>query len=762
MRSDHVTVFIASACVLLGLVWPAAGTVNAGTSSAAIPRPFAGRPTLSPDAVGGTLQGDEYDVVHYDIDLLLVPDSTVVVGNVLFEYVAGTSGVSTIEFNLAEPFFIDSLVAPVSYNEISHEGDVVRVFLATEVSPGDTSWFNVYYRGVPPPPSDYGTLYYTSHGAQPVIYSISWPDNARNWWPCKDLISDKATATLHITVPDDLIAASNGNLTETVDNGDGTKTFTWEETYPVTTYNVCVAISNYELFHQFFEYAPGDTMPLPFYVYPEDRMTAEEDWEMTSSMLAFYDSIFGEYPFIGEKYGMAEVPTDPFAAMEHQTLTSYGDLLVTGDHRYDTIVAHELAHSWWGNCVTPAGWEEIWLSEGFATYSEALWAEHLEGLQDYFAYMRTLDSGGFVGPLYDPVDLLGETVYNKGAWVVHMLRGVVGDSALFEILPAFATDPGRRYGHATTPELISVSETLAGMELDWFFDEWVYGEGRPNYLTTWQASDTSGAWEVTVTVEQVQVEPPVFEMPLQLFFVSGTDSIEMDVYDSTGFLVNTFVLPWEPEKVLLDPRGWVLKAIASPLEITTTHLDSGFVGILYNDVLRAQGGVGAKHWSITAGSLPPGCTLNPDVGLISGVPSLADSFPFLAKVTDSGDPPHTDETWLAIVIEPSSGVEEVLGGMLPREFALLQNFPNPFNPATVIGVSVPAVNGETGSRVRLEIFDLRGRKVKTLMDEVLSAGHYRVFWDGVTDRGVRAASGIYIYVLRAGERTFSRKMILAQ
>lgn len=762
MRTKHLAVFFASTALLSAVasLVPAKGSVPA--DPAAIPRAAPGMPRLSPDEIGGRLQGDEYDVVHYDIDLLLVPDSTVVVGNVRFEFVAGASGVSTLEFNLAEPFLIDSLLVPVPYIELSHEGDVVSVYFTTEIAAGDTSWLEVYYRGVPPPPTDYGTLYYASHGGQPVIYSISWPDNARNWWPCKDLISDKATARLSLRVPDDLIAASNGTLTGVVDNGDGTRTFTWQESYPITTYNVCVAITNYELFSQFFEYAPGDTMPLPFYVYPEDRLAAEEDWNMTSAMLAFYDSIFGEYPFVTEKYGMAEVPTDPFAAMEHQTLTSYGDFLVTGNHRYDMIVAHELAHSWWGNCVTPAAWEEIWLSEGFATYSEALWAENLGGLDDYLRYMGTLDTHDFVGPVYDPVDLLGSTVYNKGAWVLHMLRGVVGDSTLFQILPLFATDPTRRYGHASTLEFIALAESVSGMELAWFFDEWVYGEGRPNYLASWQASDTSGAWEVTVTIEQVQTEPPVFEMPLGLFFVSGTDSMEMDVYDSTRILVRTFILPWEPEKVLLDPKGWVLKNLSSPLEITTTQLDEGFVGVQYNEVLRAQGGIGAKHWSIAAGELPPGLALNPDVGLISGVPTQSDSFPFLAKVTDSGDPQHSDEAWLSIVIRPPSGIEDTEGQMLPREFELFQNFPNPFNPVTVIGVSVPQESTGDDSRILLEIYDLRGRKVKTLIDGVMQPGRYRIAWDGLTENGMRAASGIYIYILTAGERTIARKMILAQ
>jgi hypothetical protein len=748
--------------VLAVLMVLAAGRSHAGFDPAAIPRPRAGSIPLKPADVGGTLQGDEYDVVHYTIDLRLVPDSTVVVGNVRFEYVAGPSGVSAIEFNLAEPFIIDTLIVPVEYVEFTHEGDVVTLYLATEISAGDTSSFNVFYRGVPPPPTDYGTLYFTNHGGQPVIYSISWPDNARNWWPCKDLISDKATAVLNLTVPGDLTAASNGKLTGTVDNGDGTRTFTWEESYPVTTYNVCVAISNYEQFQQFFAYAPGDSMPLPFYVYPEDREIAEEDWSMTAAMLAVYDSVFGEYPFLQEKYGMAEVPTDPFAAMEHQTLTSYGDLLVTGNHRYDMIVAHELAHSWWGNCVTPAAWEEIWLSEGFATYSEALWAEHLGGLPEYLAYMRTLDTGNFTGPLYDPVDLLGETVYNKGAWVMHMLRGVVGDSSMFAILPAFATDPSRRYGHATTTDLIAVSEALSGTDLDWFFEEWVYGEGEPNYLTTWQASNTSGSWEATVTIEQVQAAPTVFEMPLRLFFVSGPDTIVTSVYDSTRILVNTFSLPWEPEQVLLDPEGWVLKSITNPLEITTTHLDSGFVGILYNEVLRAQGGIGTRHWSIIDGTLPPGLTLNPDVGLISGTPTAPDSFPFLVKATDSANPPHTDEVWLSIVIEQPTGIEKVEGGALPREFSLLQNFPNPFNPATVIGISVPAAEGHTTSRVLLVIYDVRGRKVRTLLDGDLSPGHYRILWDGLTGSSVRAPSGVYIYRFTSGEWSFTRKMTLAR
>ncbi len=728
-----------------------------------LPDTAAGRAISAADLAGrNRLQGDDYDVIDYELDLTLTPDSIFIHGSVKFEYVAGPAGVVLVDFNLDQPLVVDSVVAALPVAGFDHVEDVVSLELGSQVAPGDTSWFRVYYHGVPPPPGQYGTLYFRSHALSPVIYSISWPDNARSWWPCKDAIGDKATATIAVTVPEDLVVASNGVLTGTVNNGDGTKTSTWRELHPVTTYNVCVAITNYEIFLQHYEYAPGDTMLLPFYVYPEDRADAEEDWSLIPEMLALYDSLFGVYPFADEKYGMAETQTDPFAAMEHQTLTSWGNLFITGDHRYDMIVAHELAHSWYGNSVTPAEWAEIWLSEGFATYSEALWAEHTGGIGDYLAYMTILDTNDFSGSVYDPIDLLGNTVYNKGAWVVHMLRHVVGDSALFEILPAYANDPGFKYGHASTPEFISLCESITGEELDWFFDQWVYGEGEPNYLTTWEVSNP-GDWEVTVTVDQVQ-PGQVFRMPLELLFTAGADSVYGSLYDSTGYTQQVFTLPFEPEDVVLDPHNWILNSWTKPLEITTTELSEGFTGQQYIDVLRAVGGVGTRGWSIAGGSLPDGIELDPVSGVLSGTPAVADSFSFLARVTDSGDPQHIDEKWLSILIHPGTGIEDSKPGAdLPRQWSLAQNYPNPFNPQTVIGFDVPGGSADQRVGVTLEIFDLRGRSVRTLVDRDLAPGSHRVTWNGMTRDGRRADSGVYFSVLTAGtDRVLVRKMLLLE
>ena len=708
------------------------------------------RAPLSPRDLASNLQGDEYDVQDYRIDITLSPDSAYIEGNVKIEYVAGTSGVNTFEFNLDQPLLIDSLTAPVPIYEYTHLNDVVSVFLDTTISAGDTSTVTVYYRGVPPPPTQYGTLYFNSHGSGPVIYSISWPDNARSWWPCKDDIRDKGTATIIVTVPNDLVVASNGNLMGIIDNGDGTYTHTWRESYPVTTYNICIAISNYEVFTQYFKHSPTDSMPLPFYVWPEDRADAEEDWEQVWEMTAFYDSLFGEYPFILEKYGMAETSTNPFAAMEHQTITSWGDVYITGDHQWDDIVTHEIAHSWWGNSVTPAVWEEIWLSEGFSTYSEALWREYQGGLGDYLAYMGVLDSGNFPGTVYDPVDLLGETVYNKGAWVVHMLRWVVGDSAFFEILPAFANDPGFKYGHASTLELITLCEGIAGIELNWFFDQWVYEGGRPHYLLNWDASDTSSSWEVTVFVDQVQPGEEIFIMPLELLFVSGTDSVWERINDFTGNYQGTFDLAWEPENVSLDPRGWVLKILKYPVEITTTELADGFVGAQYFAVLRAQGGIGNTIWSIESGQLPDGLELNTDNGLISGVPAVADSFAFLARVTDDYDPAYYDEAWLSILIHPPSGIEGDETGGLPSVFGLEQNFPNPFNAGTQITFDLI----DAGD-VSLSVYNLLGQEVAALVNGTMEAGRHVVSFSANN-----LPSGLYLYRMETNGFTAQKKMIL--
>ncbi|RMG23488.1 MAG: hypothetical protein D6732_24745, partial [Methanobacteriota archaeon] len=363
-------------------------------------------------------------------------------------------------------------------------------------------------------------------------------------------------------VPNDLIVASNGLLTDVIPVGNNRHTFFWETHYPISTYLVSLAITNYAQFSDTYT-SPlsGDTMSVDFYVYPEHLAQAQEDFNVTTSMIAAYASRFGEYPFINEKYGMAVFPWG--GAMEHQTMTSYGAGLITGTHTFDWINAHELSHQWFGDMITMKSWHHIWLNEGFASYAEALWAEEIGGSTLYHAYVDAQDPGYFPGTVYvqdttNTNELFSTTVYNKGSWVLHMLRGVLGDSLFFTSLYNYANDPGFQYGNATTEDFRDVCEMVSGMDLDWFFEQWVYRPGRPHYLYSWNTT-TSPPYITTLSIMQQDSVP--FKMPIPIHLTGLGLDTTIIVWDSLQTQEFQFTTDVPPADLEFDPQNWILKYV---------------------------------------------------------------------------------------------------------------------------------------------------------------------------------------------------------
>src|SRR6185295_728574 len=261
--------------------------------------------------------------------------------------------------------------------------------------------------------------------------------------------------------------------------------YRWKPSHPLTTYLVSIAATNYASFSHTYTPIAGGSMPVVYYVYPDNLAAAQASFAPTVSMIEFFADTFGEYPFVEDKYGMSAFPFG--GAMEHSTNTSYGYFLIDGGHNYDWIIAHELAHQWWGDSLSPSTWQDIWLNEGFATYSEALWWEHINGATGYEDYMSSLYSASFNGPVYANPAWFGSTVYDKGAWVQHMLRGVMGDVAFFQGLSGWYAD--HKDGVVDTAAYRANMEAHRGAPLDWFFDEWVYGIHSPRYEYGWTTAD---------------------------------------------------------------------------------------------------------------------------------------------------------------------------------------------------------------------------------------------------------------------------------
>jgi aminopeptidase N len=496
-----------------------------------------------------------YDVLHYVFDWTFSPAAHTVSGLVRIRARSTNPSLDSLKLDLADSMTVDGVEQGVRVSTYTHLSGSLDIRLDRVYRTNEECEVAVTYHGLPA-----RNLSFSGHQGTTIIYSLDEPSGAREWFPSHDAPADKATAEIRITVPGDMTAASNGRLVSVADNAGGTRTFVWQEDYPISTYLIMVAATNYTLLRETYASSSGIT-DVVYYVYPELLSPARQDFSRTVSMIAFFSRVFGEYPFPGEKYGMALIPGG--TAMEHQTLTSYPSSSITGTNQYDWVIAHELSHQWWGDLVTLADWSDIWLNEGFATYSDALWHEEINGLPGLKARMQQFKDTYLSRhqppehPVTNPPEghLFCQIEYQKAAWVLHMLRFVVGQEAFWEILHNYA----RRYayGNAATADFIRVAEEVSHQDLGWFFDEWIYGSGMPAYEFACSRSESDNGTEVII--KQVQADSPLFRMPAELKFVyaDGSASRETVLVDKA---VNRFRFNLErtPVSFVFDPDSRIL------------------------------------------------------------------------------------------------------------------------------------------------------------------------------------------------------------
>jgi aminopeptidase N len=520
-----------------------AGVAAFASSLASIPQ----RP--EPDSSG-------WDVRHYTIRVTVDPNAQTIHGNVTIRARVTGGQLDRVRLDLGRAMTVDSATMPGGRLGFSRLGDQLAVVGRRAWCRGERLEITIWYGGHPD-----GGLLFETHAGLPAVASYGLPYNARRWWPCKDTPADKAEegAALLVTVPRGLVVASNGRLVRHRTGPRETELYVWIESYPIYPDAISIAVANYATFVRFYHDTAADSMPLAFYVYPEDRAKAERDFAGLVEMLESHVTAFGPYPFRREKYGVAEFPIRSFR--EHQTLPSYGAPFITGDRSNDWILAHELAHQWFGNLLTVANWSHIWLNEGFATYAFALWREHQGGDSAYRAAMRGLYRPDFEGTLYvrDSMDVsrfFGPTTFSKGAWVLHMLRHVMGDSSFFHALRTYVREFA--YGNVVTEDFQRICEREHGRPLDWFFKEWVYGMSEPAYALDW-ASAAQGADTMTVVTIRQTTGAGTFTMPLDLRISRAGGDTTLVVWDSLPTQRWDLRLGRATTGVVLDPDGWVLR-----------------------------------------------------------------------------------------------------------------------------------------------------------------------------------------------------------
>ena len=524
---------------------------------------LSGDPAFDPGAVS---QRDERasdtDVLHYDLDITIDPNSSLLGGSNTITVRSLVDNLLTFNFRLHSAFTIsDVRVGGTAASWARLDTATVSVALDRPYQTNEVFELYIGYAGNPPPSTAWGGVTFRTRSGQREVYTLSEPWYGYTWRPTKDDLTDKSTADMWFTVPASMVVASNGLLQGTDDVSPGRRRYRWKTDYPTDDYLYCFAATNYAQFGSTWTYQ-GYSMPLQFFIYPEHNSAENQAaWLQTNSMLTTFSDLFGLYPFVTEKYGMLEWGWS--GGMEHQTLTS-----IFGSFSWMDGIAHELAHQWWGDNVTCATWNDVWLNEGFATYAEALWYEYQPGstgesaLHTAMASRRPSNLSGTVycGDISDVSRIFDyDLSYLKGAWVLHMLRHVVGDPAFFNILAAYRTTFGGRA--ATTEDFRHVVEVVTGRDLSWFFSEWVYGGGAPIYAYGSRQFVVDGTRYVELYMTQTQsTGVPTFTMPIDVTTANSAGTQTHTVWNDARaeHLLFATASP-QSSTVRLDPKPWILR-----------------------------------------------------------------------------------------------------------------------------------------------------------------------------------------------------------
>ena len=511
----------------------------------------------------------KYDVSHYKLDLKVNPTNQTISGNVICKAKIVEPNVTEIYYDLTNPLIVDSVLLNGNRTTFTRGSNKLIISLQGTFNQNDNFTTVVYYHGTPGS-SGFGSFVFGSHSGTPVIWTLSQPYGAKDWWPVKDTPEDKAdSADFWITVNTSLTPISNGKLMEILNNGDGTHTYKWKSSYPIAQYLLSMAITNYAQYTNYYHYSPTDSMPINHFLYPENLNANIPQLDKTPNMIEIYSDKFGQYPFLKEKYGHAQFGWG--GGMEHQTVSS---MTVNQQGIFsDALISHELAHMWYGDKITCKDWHHIWLNEGFATYGEAVIVEDWYGKAGYDSQIESEMSSAktargsiwvqdisSVGQIFN-----GARSYAKGAVVLHMLRGIVGDSTFFNILESYTNDPNVAYGVAVTEDFQAIAESISGINLNYFFQEWIYGENYPKYSFIWGSQNIGGnLYNLSLKITQtINSNPNFFTMPIQIKVnFAGGDTL-ITVFNNAQVQDFNVTVNGVPTSISVDPENWILKTINS-------------------------------------------------------------------------------------------------------------------------------------------------------------------------------------------------------
>ncbi len=523
------------------------------------------RPQWAPDRLA--------DIRHIVLELTVVPEKAQLRGTVTHHVTPIGEPLSRIPFNLEE-LTVDAVKVGGRETRFHHEGGVLDVFLSPALQPGREVPISITYHGSPrtglnftAPDKNYPARPYTAWSQGQDQYS-------RYWWPSHDFPNQRSTTEMVVTAPGKYEVVSNGRLISVSKNRD-MRIWHWLQEVPHVSYLVSLVVGEFDHWSDEVE-----GIPLEYYVPVGRRKDGERSFANTAEMVKCLASFTGQpYPYV--KYAQVVVPDFTWGGMENTSATTLTDFALQDersilDYDFDSLISHELAHQWFGDLLTCREWAHAWLNEGFASYCEYVWAEWYLGedeaqqlrLQDLAVYLA--EDGEYRRPLvwrqyHDPVELFDIHLYEKGAWVLWMLRNVVGDDIFKRAIQVYVAR--HREGLVTTPDLLRVFEDVSGKTLGWFFDQWVYGAGYPEFEVNYTWDEDAGAARVAVKqTQKVEGDTRLFRMPVQVAF--GQPARKQPVVETVqvgargeaedGFSVS---LTKRPTWVRFDYENKVLKTV---------------------------------------------------------------------------------------------------------------------------------------------------------------------------------------------------------
>jgi aminopeptidase N len=442
--------------------------------------------------------------------------------------------------------------------QFSHTGERLRIALPSGSRAGARMFITVGYSGIPTTGLIIGPNKYDDR----TFFSDNWPSKARNWLPTVDHIAEKARMQMVVTAPAHYQVISNGLLVEETDTADGFRRTHWKQSVPIVPWLYMVGVARFAVDHL----GVHRGVPVQTWVYAQDRDAGFYDFSYpTREALDFYSEWIGPYAY--EK--LANIQSNSVGGgMEAASAILYGDDSVTGTRslRWRNVIIHEIAHQWFGNAVTEADWDDVWLSEGFATYFTSLFIEHAYGRDEFVAVMQNARNSIVrfyeTRPEYRIVhdnlaDMSQVTTgmqYAKGSWVLHMLRDRIGTETFWRGIRRYYA---RYYNqHATTAHFRGVMEEVSGEDLEQFFQQWLY-QGSAGLALDGLWSYENG--NVELGLSQTQTGGTVYEMPITLEFVSADGTTERAVIQMTDTEhAYSLSVGFEPVEVVVDPDTWLL------------------------------------------------------------------------------------------------------------------------------------------------------------------------------------------------------------